>query len=98
VGADAVRDVYERTVRRHSDGTPRTRHLTTNAVVEVAPDGRTARCRSVFVVLQATDALALQPIVAGRYDDRFARGPDGWRFSHRHIVVERTGVLREHQR
>src|SRR6185436_7798566 len=34
-GADAVRGLYAATVRLHGDGTPRTKHVTTNVVVDV---------------------------------------------------------------
>ncbi len=65
-GAAAVQEVLERLVILY-DGVPRTKHVTTNLVVELAGD--TATARSYFTVLQAAAGLALQPIVAGRYHD-----------------------------
>jgi len=48
-------------------------------------------------VLQATDALPLQPIITGRYRDRFARDDvGGWRFAERRFFVDLVGDLREH--
>ena len=47
-------------------------------------------------MLQATPALALQAIVAGRYQDRFDRAAGGWRFRARVIHVDLVGDLREH--
>ena len=70
-GREAVRALYERSTRRYEDGTPRSRHLVTNAIVEVDPATGTATARSVFTVLQATQALPLQPIITGRYRDTF---------------------------
>jgi 3-phenylpropionate/cinnamic acid dioxygenase small subunit len=96
-GAAAVRRLYERTNRVHDDGTLRTRHLTTNVIVDVAADGRTAHVRSAFVVFQATSSVPLQPIVAGRYHDDFERGGNGaWRFARRHILLEQIGDVRDH--
>ncbi|MET1000778.1 MAG: nuclear transport factor 2 family protein [Acidimicrobiia bacterium] len=96
VGRDAVRNLYAGTNRVHADGTLRTRHLAANVFVDIDENAGTATARSVFVVFQATDALPLQPIVAGRYHDAFARGEHGWHFTHRHILLEQVGDVREH--
>ena len=80
------------------DGSPRTKHVTTNLVVEVDDASGTASARSYFTVLQATPALPLQPILAGRYHDRFARDGDVWRFRERVIHLDLVGDLREHLR
>lgn len=83
-------------VRIHDDGTPRTRHLTTNSIIDVDEDAGTATARSVYVVFQATDALPLQPIIAGRYRDRFARRDGEWRFTERAFGVDLVGDLSQH--
>jgi hypothetical protein len=80
------------------DGVPRTKHVTTNLVVEVDAAAGTAAARSYFTVFQATPALPLQPIVAGRYHDRFARGPGGWRFTERRVLVDLVGDMSQHVR
>lgn len=64
-------------------GTPRTQHLITNPVLDIDPAGHEARCSSCYTVLQQTDALPLQIIAAGRYEDRFRRDADGWHFAFR---------------
>ena len=94
-GADAVRKLYEHTNTVHSDGTLRTRHLTTNVIVDIDEAGNAASARSAFVVFQATPDLPLQPIVAGRYHDEFARDGE-WRFQRRHILLEQVGDVHEH--
>jgi 3-phenylpropionate/cinnamic acid dioxygenase small subunit len=78
------------------DGTPRTKHVITNLIVDVDEAAGTAAARSYFTVLQATPALPLQPILAGRYHDRFARVGDAWRFRERAIHIDLAGDLREH--
>ena len=94
-GRDGVRAMYAAT--RMYDGSPRTRHLTTNTVIEVDEAAGTASARSAYVVFQATDALPLQPIITGRYRDRFARGADGqWRFVERSFSVDLLGDLSHH--
>jgi 3-phenylpropionate/cinnamic acid dioxygenase small subunit len=85
------------TVRLH-DGRPQTQHVVTNLVVEVDEGAGTASARSRFTVFQATATLPLQPILAGRYHDRFERGPGGWRFRERVVHVDLVGELGEHLR
>lgn len=94
-GAENIANLFARTTRRFADGTPRTRHLVLNPVVEIAGD--TATARSTFCVVQATERIALQPIVVGRYVDSFARDADhGWHFAERIADVELVGDVSHH--
>jgi ketosteroid isomerase-like protein len=95
-GIDQVRGMYEGWTRRYADGTPRTKHVTTNLIIEVDEDRATATCRSYFSVLQQTDDFRLQPIIAGRYHDRFERSDGQWRFAQRHIITDLVGDLSRH--
>src|SRR5262249_10147344 len=84
-------------VRRY-DGSPRTCHLTVNSIIEVDEEAGAATARSTYLVLQATDGLALQPIITGRYHDRFVRDPAAgtWRFAERTFFVDLIGDLSRH--
>jgi ketosteroid isomerase-like protein len=94
-GEAAVRTLYERTTRRYEDGTPRTKHVMTNVLVDEAGD--TAHSRSSFTVLQALPgALALQPIIAGRYHNSYERVDGQWRFHSVHIIIDLVGELGHH--
>jgi hypothetical protein len=99
-GRDEVLALYRRSTRRYpDDGTPRSKHLVTNVVVEIddTTSPATATARSYYTVLQAVPgALALQPIIAGRYRDRFEQVDGVWRFSGRHIFVDLVGDLSHH--
>ncbi|GIU90669.1 MAG: hypothetical protein KatS3mg010_1768 [Acidimicrobiia bacterium] len=95
-GRDAVRALYEHSNRVHDDGTLRTRHLTTNVLVDVDEQADRATARSAFVVFQATPRLPLQAIVAGRYHDEFERVDGTWRFRCRHILLDQVGDVSEH--
>ena len=57
-GRDAIAALYTRTTRRYEDGTPRTKHVMTNVMVDVADDGTMASSRSYFTVLQAVPGRA----------------------------------------
>lgn len=94
-GRDAVLALYRGTVQMH-DGIPSTKHVTTNVIVEIDADGAHASARSYFTVLQARPDLPLQPIIAGRYHDRFEKASPGWRFADRLILVDLVGDLRRH--
>jgi 3-phenylpropionate/cinnamic acid dioxygenase small subunit len=95
-GGGAIKQLYLNTNRVHDDGTLRTRHLTSNVVVDIDEKAGSATARSSFVVFQQTSALPLQPIVTGRYRDRFEFAGGAWRFAQRHIVVDHVGDVREH--
>jgi hypothetical protein len=96
-GRDAVLALYRSTTRLHDDGTPRTKHLTTNLLVRVDTVASTATCRSYFTVLQAVPgALELAPIIAGRYHDAFERAGGSWRFTSRHMLVDLVGDVSQH--
>lgn len=95
-GRDAVVAMFTSSTRRYPDGTPRTKHVTTNLILEIDDAAGSATCRSYFTVLQQVDDLALQPIIAGRYHDRFVREADAWRFAERRFHIDLVGDLSHH--
>jgi ketosteroid isomerase-like protein len=96
-GRDAIAALYARTTRRYEDGTPRTKHLMTNVMVDVADDGETASSRSYFTVLQAVPGeLALQPVIAGRYRHTYIRLDGRWEVATMHITIDLVGDLGHH--
>ena len=79
------------------DGSPRTRHVTANPVIEV--EGDVATCTSSYVVFQGLDGFPLQPIVTGRYADTFARDVSGhWHWTERRYALDHIGDLSHHLR
>jgi hypothetical protein len=95
-GADGMRRQLEEWTRRYGDGTPHTKHLTTNLIIDVDEEKGTARCRSYYCVFQQVEALPLQPIVAGRYQDEFRRIDGVWWFTKRHYINELVGEVSAH--
>lgn len=84
-------------VRIHPCGTPRTKHVITNPIVEIDEAAGTATCRSYYTVFQATPELPLQPICAGRYHDAFVREDGKWRFSQRdYSLLDLVGDVSQH--
>jgi 3-phenylpropionate/cinnamic acid dioxygenase small subunit len=95
-GSDAVTGMLHDQIQVYADRTPRTRHVTTNLIVDVDEEGGTAGARSSVTILQATPGLPLQPIVVGRYEDEFRRAGDGWRFASRRVNFQLSGDLSHH--
>jgi 3-phenylpropionate/cinnamic acid dioxygenase small subunit len=92
-GSAPVKAFCEQT-RIYPDGTPRTRHVITNVVIDV--DGDRARSRCSATVFQQTDVLPLQPIASGRYVDQFERVGGKWRFADRLITGFLLGDRSQH--
>src|SRR5262245_6957637 len=96
VGRDAVLALYRATTRLYPDGTPHTRHVTTNAIVEVDEGARTGSARSCYMVFQRLDDFPLQPIISGRYRDTFRCIDGRWWFDTRIMIVDQVGDLSRH--
>jgi hypothetical protein len=95
-GAEEVAAFYAAGTRRHG-GTPATKHVVADTVLEPSADGSTLTARSSYVVLQAVAGeLALQPIIAGRYVDTFTAAADGWTWTERRFAVDLVGDLSHH--
>lgn len=95
-GAAAIAESYRSMVITYADGTPRTRHVTTNPIVEL--DGDVARVRSVYTVLQQVPDSPMQSIISGRYHDTLRRIDGRWRFTERCFLVDLVGDLSRHLR
>ena len=96
-GYEDVLGMYTSSTRRYENGTPLTKHVTTNLIIEVDEDADRATGRSYFTVMQAVPgALALQPVISGRYHDSFERVDGSWRFSRRRMIVDLVGDLSRH--
>jgi len=95
-GRERVLALYRRTVRLYENGTPRTRHVTTNAIIEVEDGARSASARSSYTVFQQVEGLPLQPIISGRYHDTFKLVSGVWWFDTRLMIVDLVGDLSRH--
>jgi 3-phenylpropionate/cinnamic acid dioxygenase small subunit len=94
----AVTALANRVLHTYEDGTPRTRHVTTNLLIDVDEEAGTATSRSYFTVLQSLPAFPLQPIAAGHYEDRFTRVDGSWHFAERIVSTDFTGDTSHHVR
>lgn len=102
-GSDELQDragvlaVWRNYIRIYPCGTPRTKHVITNPIIEIDEAAGTATCRSYYTVLQATDDLPLQAVAAGRYHDTFERVDGAWRYKYRdYSLLDLKGELSGH--
>ena len=97
-GYDEVHALKTAHDKVYDDETLRTKHVMTNTIIELDPDGRSARTRSYFTVYQATPQLPLQCVIAGRYHDVLEKVEGAWRFRDRYIIGDLLGDLSQHLR
>jgi hypothetical protein len=69
----------------YPDGTPRTRHLVTNTIIEMDEAAGRATARSYNTTLQQVPGRGIEIIATARYEDAFAVVDGAWRFSERII-------------
>jgi 3-phenylpropionate/cinnamic acid dioxygenase small subunit len=97
IDAGRLLGIWQSLIVLRPDGTPRTKHVTTNPIIEIDEHAGTASCRSYYTVLQQTDELPLQTIVTGRYQDRFERVDGRWRFAYRDLtLIDMVGDVSRH--
>lgn len=102
LGEPELLALWRSSVKLHEDGTPRTKHVITNPILDVDEDAGRAACRSYYTVLQCTDTVPLQIIAAGRYHDEFERAGGAesggaWRFTARdYSLMDFAGNLGDH--
>ncbi|AVT31128.1 nuclear transport factor 2 family protein [Plantactinospora sp. BC1] len=97
-GRDAVERLVHDTLVLYDDGTPRTRHVASNLVVEVDEAAGSAQSSSYVTVFQALPDFPLQVVASGRCRDRFERRDAGWRFTERWIRTDLLGDVSHHLR
>jgi 3-phenylpropionate/cinnamic acid dioxygenase small subunit len=95
-GTAGVRKMYDMATRLYEDGTPKTKHNTSNVQLYIDEAEGTARSRSYYCVTQATPDLPLQVIVTGHYKDTFQRLDGVWWFDSRIMFVDQLGDVSQH--
>jgi hypothetical protein len=94
-GQEAIAGFYAGQVVTY-DGDPRTRHVISNHVIEVAEGRAQASARCYFTVLQAAPRQPIQTVVCGRYFDSFEKRAGEWRFVEKVIQVDYWTAIEEH--
>ena len=96
-GAAAARQWITDHVRLY-DGQTRTKHVTTNVIIDVDEDAGTATASAYVTIFQALPDFPLQPIFSGRYQDRLTRIDGGWHWTERRVVNDLYGDISRHVR
>ena len=95
-GRERVLALYRGSARLYEGGTPRTKHVTTNSIIEVEDGALRASARSYYTVFQQVEGLPLQAIICGRYHDSFKLVSGVWWFDTRLMLVDLVGDLSRH--
>lgn len=99
IGHEEVLAMWRDNVILYEDGTPRTKHLITNPIIEVDEDAGLGTCRTYYTVMQQVGDGPLHPIICGRYHDRFERVNGSWRFCYRdYSLHDMAGNMTQHSR
>ena len=80
------------------DGSPCTRHLMNNLIVEVDEAADTAKARSYVTVLHTAPGQALAIVGTAQYHDQFERVGGTWRWAERVVVNSLSGDSSRHTR
>lgn len=96
-GEPEMLELWRRHVVIYPDGTPRTKRIVSNPIVEMGGSATRAKVRSYYSVYQASEDFPLQLIAAGRYHDEFERHEGRWRFAYRdYTLFDLQGDLSHH--
>jgi hypothetical protein len=83
IGPEEVLEMWRDGIIIYEDGTPRTKHVITNPIIEVDEVEGRGSCRTYYTVMQQAGNGPLQAVICGRYHDEFERVDGQWRFSFR---------------
>jgi hypothetical protein len=93
--SSGLHEMWNRVIIKYPDGTPRTKHVITNLIIDVDEPRNTGTCRSYYTVIQLIDGK-LEVIVAGRYHDWFERVDGVWRWRYRDYSLMDLDTGRAH--
>jgi len=97
-GSKEIFDNVVSNVILHEDGTPRTRHISSNIELSIDEVAGTAKGQRYLTVIQQTETLPLQVIFSGHYHDEFVRENGSWRFSRTVVTNPFVGDTSQHLR
>ena len=96
-GKENILKMYKESCRIYQEtGTPCTKHITTNIILDIDLENQSADSRSYYTVVQSTPEFDLQTIIAGRYHDSFFKSDGKWQFKKRVMIVDLMGDCSSH--
>jgi len=99
LGPAEVLEMWRSSIILYEDGTPRTKHVITNPIIEVDEAAGVGTCRTYYTVMQQAEDGPLEPVICGRYHDTFERIEGRWRFRHRdYSLHDLPGDMSRHSR
>jgi ketosteroid isomerase-like protein len=82
-GREEIETLARTIIEVRPDGRSATTHEITNLMIEVDEEAGTAVSHAYWTLYQTVSGTPRQPILSGRYVDRFERRDGKWRFTER---------------
>jgi SnoaL-like domain len=82
-GSEEVETLARTIINVGADGRSTTSHEITNIMLDIDEQAGTAIGRAYWTLYLAVSGTPRQPVMAGRYHDRFERRGAAWRFAER---------------
>ena len=99
IGAEELLAMWRGSIVLYEDGTPRTKHVITNPIIELDEPAGRGSCRSCYTVMQQVGDGPLEAVICGRYHDAFEKIDGEWRFSYRdYSLHDLPGNMSRHSR
>ncbi|MBR9911077.1 MAG: nuclear transport factor 2 family protein [Gammaproteobacteria bacterium] len=96
-GYQEVLEMTTAAIRIYEDtGTPCTKNIVSNMIIEIDEDRNTAAARSYFMVYQERADWPVEVIVSGRYHDTFVCRNQRWQFRERTVLTDFYGDMSRH--
>jgi hypothetical protein len=86
-GRQEIETLTRGTIKLGEDGRSTTNHEITNIMLEIDEAGGTAVGRAYWTLYLTVPDTPRQPVLSGRYHDRFERRDGQWRFAERNATV-----------
>jgi ketosteroid isomerase-like protein len=85
-GRDEIEHLARGIIEVREDGRSTTTHEITNIMIEINEEAGTAVGQAYWTLHQALSGTPRQPLLSGRYLDRFERRDGQWRFAERNAT------------
>jgi 3-phenylpropionate/cinnamic acid dioxygenase small subunit len=97
IGKDEILALWKKIIILYPCGTPRTKHVITNPIIQIDELSGLAKVKSYFNVFQPDQNQVIRLILSGRYYDEFQLQNEKWVWSHRDYThIDFAGDLSLH--
>jgi 3-phenylpropionate/cinnamic acid dioxygenase small subunit len=97
IGKDELLALWKKIIILYPCGTPKTKHVITNPIIQIDESLGVAKVKSYFNVFQPDQNQVIHLILSGRYYDEFQLQNEKWVWTHRDYThIDFAGNLSLH--